>query len=174
MKLQIAAWESRSVLVNHLGDCARNALVGGGVEAPNAFYSCSAESGSGVCEVGIVLSNCGIRPSVMLDALSEMLLIGHDESISILDLVCLEIKRVIRLEAPFFEFIVDSLYGQILAIYELGVVALSGRGDVHWEFMTQDILKDWRIESGQLLISVEGKIDLSVFELRNGKECSGA
>jgi len=70
------------------------------------------------------------------------------------------------LEGLFFEFVIESTIGQILAIHELGVLALSQDAEFRWRFIAPDILTGWQITEENIRLSIMDSDYIELDKLR--------
>ena len=168
MSVPLESWDSKNLLLNHIAKCPRSIVIGVDVEAPRAYYSCSIANIKNPIQVGIVVNQTS-TPAVLLLPGSCHLLIGHDQSVSVVDIGSAELQSTSLLEGVFFEFLRDDVHSQMLAVHELGVVAVSKHGEVLWRYITSDILEDWIVAGDCLSLTVTDGDTPLVLSL-----CSGA
>lgn len=167
MNVPLVNWDTRNLLFNHIGKAASGLLVGGDAEAPRRYFSCSVER----LEIGIIVNQPAHLPCVLAVPRSSRLFIGYDQSVAIIDVTSIALLNTMLLEGVFFEFLPDYGRQQILAIHELGVVALSLSGNVVWRFITPDIVENWQIVHDCLSLTVMDQRDKITLNVADGKYC---
>ncbi|MGJ4945583.1 hypothetical protein ACQR1W_33830 [Bradyrhizobium sp. HKCCYLS1011] len=153
MKLSLIEWDSRNLLLEHLAKTERTVLIGRDIESPASFFSCRAPSSAGYVEIGVISNQTGGSVCCELLRSGKFLCIGRDQAVTIVDLAKVKIHLDERLDGVFFEFVADDSRNQVLAIHELGVVAISLDAHVNWRRSSADILEDWQIIGGSIQLS---------------------
>lgn len=153
MNLPSIEWDSRSLLLDQLSKTERSILIGGDIESPSSFFSCRVTSCAGYVEIGVISNQP--RGFVGFELLPDgtLLLIGHDQAFTVVNIAKVDVHLNEQLDGVFFEFLVDEPRHQVLAIHELGVVVLSFEGHVKWRYSSSDILEDWRIIGDSIRLS---------------------
>jgi len=163
-------WESKSALLAHLDSKGeRGLLIGGTAEAPHEFYSFSILSSSGGIEIGLLSSGFGNDPATVVVDGGRLALIGHDQSLTWVDLEKGAVASSMRLNGVFYKFI--SLKGddEIVAMHEIGIVRVTASGALKWSVDT-DIISDVRHgENGSLVLTMMDASPQVVVSLENGK-----
>ena len=167
MNLSLIEWDSRNLLLEHLCITAKSVLIGGDIESPYRFVSCRATSSAGDVEIGVISNQPGGSICCELLPRGNLLIIGHDQAATVVDLAKGAIDLNERLDGVFFEFIVDESRNQVLAIHELGVVAISFDGHVQWRCSSSEILEDWQVIGGSIQLSAMDDESMLV-DLANG------
>lgn len=102
----------------------------------------------------LFVSEPSIEPQLFfLDNNANECLLGFDEEVnrvSFLDLRCLE---RIQLLGHFYCFVAPPNLPTVLAIYELGVVAISRVGGVAWKCSTGDVVTEYDIGNEQIILT---------------------
>ena len=142
-------------------------MVGADTEAPRAYYSFSTERNGIPFQFGIIV-NQRKSPHVLSLPASQMILVGHDQAISVVDFANLKLSISKLLDGLFYEFLSDSANEQILVVHELGVIALSMTCEVKWSFVSPDVLLNWQIEDGKLRLDVTDSPAPYLIDLRTG------
>src|SRR6266700_193474 len=99
-------WESKSALIAHLNGCSHPTLViGGAAEAPRAYYSFVTISSRAVTEIGVISSGLGIEAQAIAMDGGRRVLVGHDKSLTWVDLQALHHVTSWQIGGVFFEFL---------------------------------------------------------------------
>jgi hypothetical protein len=153
MNLSLIKWDSRNQLLEHLSKTERSVLIGRDIESPSRFFSCRAISCVGDIELGVISNQP--RGSVCCELLHNrnLLIIGHDQTVTVVNIDEGAIHLHERLDGIFFEFIIDESRNQVLTIHELGVVAICFEGHVRWLYSSPEILEDWQMISGSIRLN---------------------
>jgi len=167
MSVRLRSWESQNLLFQHLMCMASSLVIGGDIESPQAFYSCSVERKGEMIEIGIIVNQPG-PPSVCHLQSSERVFIGHDQSLTIVDVGSCKVLEDILLEGMFFEFLTDDVFRQILVIHELGIVAVSSSGSIQWGYSTPDILEGWQLMNDRISLTVIDRLKPIILDLSSG------
>lgn len=161
------SWNSKSLLLSHLAECPVSVVIGRDVEAPRGYYSSSLEGISHPIQIGIIV-NQQKAPSLLLLPLARRIFVGHDQSISIVDLESSSLLKTTLLEGIFFEFLHIEEMGLILVLHELGCMALSEQGEVLWRYITRDILEGWSVVGNRLKLIIMDDDTSVILSLENG------
>lgn len=167
METQFTLWGSKSLLLGYLSQWQKSIVIGSDAEAPRGYYSCSLGSSDNPIQVAIITNQPNI-PALLFLPQDRYVLVGHDQSISILDLKIVSISDSILLEGVFFEFFHDEKQGLVLALHELGCMALSEEGKVLWRYLADDILEDWKIANDQITFTEMDRDEPVVVSLLTG------
>lgn len=154
-------------MIEHLSQCQRSILIGESVDYPAGYYSCSLDNGSHPVEMGII-TNQPETPILLLVAESQKVFVGKYGTISIFNLFSESLELTISLEGAFYEFVYLEKIKMILSFHELGCVALSEKGDVLWEYSTDDVLEDWNIVNDQITFNEMDCNEISKINLLTG------
>lgn len=152
--VSVRRWESKSALLAHLeASEARTLVIGFDAEAPRAYYSFSVASGHAEIEIGVIASGLGSEPAAVVLDKDRRVLLGHDTSITWIDLEPLAVASSRRLGGVFFEFLPVDSDDEIVILHELGALRVDANGAVKWSVDT-DIVEDSRIDAtGNLILT---------------------
>jgi hypothetical protein len=153
MKLSLTEWDSRNLLLEHLSKMKSSVLIGRDVESPVVFVSCQVHSTLGLAEIGVIASQRGGSICCELLPGEKFLCIGRDHAVTIVNLTKCDVHLDERLEGVFFEFVPDASRSQLLAVHELGVLAISFDALVNWRRSSADILESWSIVGDSIELS---------------------
>lgn len=165
MIASLQSWDSKSLLLSHLAECPASIVVGWDVEAPRGYYSCSLKGAPYPVQLGIIV-NQQKAPSLLLLLSARCVLVGHDQSISIIDLESGSLLETILLEGIFFEFLRIEEMELILVLHELGCMALSEQGEVLWQRAARDVLEGWRVVGDRLELTIMDDDTPEILNLR--------
>lgn len=168
MNLSLLPLESKNLLLRQSGEFSRSVIIGQHIEGPRAYYACHVDTGDPI-HIFIVVSQT-ITPEVWSHLESKTILVGHDQSLSVVDSEEARIKRASELEAIFFEFLDDNLHSQTLAVHELGIVALSHSGDELWRYLSDDIVENWEITNDRICLTIAEGNKPVFLSLLNGSD----
>jgi hypothetical protein len=130
-------------------------ILGGDAEAARRFYLYEVEDGSGQeCRIGVVSSDFGIRPFLLLRRAPATLIVCRDAAIDVVSLVDRAVLSSVPLDGAFFELIEIDGSSDVLVISELGASRLSATGESIWSVSTQ-VLENWRIRPDGVLVLQE-------------------
>src|SRR5262245_60325726 len=131
--LHLRTWASRTELLAHVkAHGARGLVIGGDVESPRTYHSCSIEPGGGDGEIAIISSGLGIAPAVVVIDQGTRALIGHDTSITSVDVNAMAIVTSRSLWGVFFEFFPVDAGDEIVVLHEIGVLRVDANATVKW------------------------------------------
>lgn len=153
MDAALKSWESKSVFLNYVTQGGAYIMINNHVEAPRGYYSCTVGGGTRTIRVGLIV-NQRQQPVMLPLPSSGCALFGYDQSISVVDYESVSVGKTINLEGIFFEFIIDREKARILALHELGVVALSEYGDELWRYLADDIIESWSLADDHLVLKI--------------------
>lgn len=136
-------------------------ILGANAEAPREFFAIDVpREEEKPLRIGIIASGTGIQPSLIRSLNRRCCAVGHDATVSLVDLGAARCSANIHLEGVFFEFIAFDSGDGFIVVHELGAVGMRFPDEELWSVST-DVLKSWRIAQG-------GKLILS--QLDGGKE----
>lgn len=149
--IQMEYWETRSLLLNHVEQNPPCVVVGNDTEAPRGFFSCVVDGVDNQIHIGVI-TNQSKTPRAIFFPVSRRVILGYDESVAVIDCLSAILRRAISLDGVFFEFLWDEEQAQIIAVHELGVVAISAFGEELWRYTTKEILEDWSMVNRRLIL----------------------
>lgn len=161
--------DSGAALAEYLrADGSPYVLVGVDAECPRSFWSFDFSSTNGRLRVGIIASNHGIRASWTASSDGGILAIGHDESVSFVDVAKCSLLSVRPLNGVFYEFILGDWHDQFIVLHELGAAKFDFLGSQNWSVST-DILEGWNMLNDQtLVLRHQGSEKEVVIDIRSG------
>jgi hypothetical protein len=110
----------------------------------------------------------GTVPECWLSKIGNCILVGHDTFFTSLK-IGEEIERSrIDLVGAFHDITDDKSRSQILVFHELGVLAVSLRGDLIWRFDAKDIVVGHNVIGGEMLLQFMDSSPLAI-DLSTGK-----
>ena len=145
-------YQSKNELDQYLGD-GDSVLVGASTTYPRKYYGLSVPDKNGhILKIGIVSSDQGIRPSWTPSQDLSVLVVGHDLSLSFIDIS----KRTINMEVPlewiFYEFVKQPDPDSVIVLHELGVAKFDFTGREIWSVSTPDIAQSARMKNDTTLV----------------------
>jgi len=148
-------WESKSALLAHLDACKpRTLVVGLNAEAPRTYFSFSIASSHGRSEIGVVSSGLGTNAAAVLLDGERRAFVGHDTSVTCIDVRALAIASSQRLGGVFFEFLPVDRDDEIVVLHELGALRVDAEGAVKWSVDSDVIEKSSTDSMGNLVLNV--------------------
>lgn len=127
-------------------------LLGDRLENVSAFWraNCDAWDGS---VIGIASNVGGIRPQFAVSAeQSSLWFIGYSLVINVVDVLTLSVKAQIPWISPLLEFLAPGPNGPLVAIFEIGVLALDWSGAEVWRRGFDDIITSWKLDGRGLAL----------------------
>jgi hypothetical protein len=167
MIASLQSWETKSLLYRHLAEYPTSVVVGRDAEYPRGFYSCTLAGVTYPIELGIIV-DYDVVPSLVLLSPARRVLVGHDQSISSVDLGSGLLLEKMDLDGVFFEFLRIEQMRLILVMHELGCIALSEHGIVLWQHTTRDILVGWSVVGSRIELAMWDVDTPDVLNLRSG------
>jgi hypothetical protein len=162
-ELQFVTQDSKSLLIERLRNFSESILLGDKAEAPRRFELTSEQSlGIGVC---ISIAGAGFAGIVTPE--NHRVFIGHDCTVSIIDLVSRKVIQSVNLLGPFYEFLEWQPQGIVLAFHELGLVAIAGNGSVVRQLHAPEIVEEWHVIGNLVSLSLSGSKKMR-FDLSTG------
>ena len=154
IKVTFQDFESRADLDTYLTRSAgRYVLVGADAEAPRRYYALDLTDESGVeTRVGIVSSHHGIPPSWVFSADGQILAVGHDQSVTVVDITNHRLASARELDGVFFEFIPQADPNNFIVLHELGAAKFDFSGNELWSVPTPDIAESAHVRDGKTLV----------------------
>jgi hypothetical protein len=146
-------FESKKDLEGHLRGERNSVLIGADAESPRRYYALNlAEKTGAQMKIGIVSSFHGIDPSWIFSVDAGVLVIGHDTSITFIDVAKHHVALVRNLDGVFFEFISEVDHARFLVLHELGVARFDFSGNELWSVATPDIAESAQIRDSQTVV----------------------
>lgn len=169
---RLVLWDSKAALCAHLGSTRSSTIVVGlAAEAPRLFYSATV----GGIELGIYSSGLGPMPAVIALDAGQCAIVGHDATLTWLDLAAERIAAEHRLGGAFFELLSVDLEDQVVVVHELGALRVDATGNVLWSVDTPDVVEDSRLDlRGNLVLSITDQDSPLIVSLRDGERPSTA
>jgi hypothetical protein len=163
-------FESRTELDVYLSAALHPVLIGADYEYPSKYYAVSLpDNADGEITIGIILNYHGIPPSWIFSASRSVLVVGHDESISFIDVPerCLTLTR--RLPWVFYKFLPEPDRAHFLALHELGVARFDFSGKELWSILTPDITENATMrQDGILVVRHQGPTKELLVDIESG------
>ena len=132
---------------------ANRVMVGADAESPRKYYVLDIADQTGwKMKIGIVSSFHGINPSWIFSADGSVLVIGHDLSITFIDLAKQRLALVRDLDGVFFQFIPEMHRSCFVVLHELGVARFEYSGVGLWSVSTPDIAESAHLRDGETLV----------------------
>jgi hypothetical protein len=142
---------SKADLDNHLTR-ANSVLAGASAEAPRKYYALDVtDNNGGQMTIGVVSSHHGIRPSWIFSTDGNVLALGHDLTITFIDVPNRRILAAQPLAGVFFEF-VHSNRNYLIVLHELGVAKFDFSGRQLWSISTPDIAESAKMQNDDTLV----------------------
>jgi hypothetical protein len=161
-------WDSKSEMEEQLRRHGRALLIGNDAEAPRLFYTLVL-AGDHPLMIGLCCSGLGIGPRVVTSRSRARLLVGHDCSLTCVDVPDGRIVITLRLDGAFYELI-ELAADNVAVIHELGAMKVNFDGAIGWMVSSPDVIKDFNIDRDVLKLVIEGmKAPLKV-ALSNGRQ----
>jgi len=128
-------------------------LVGASGEALRKYYALDVtDKNGGQMTVGILSSHHGIRPSWTFSEDGNVLALGHDLTVTFVDIANRCLRASQRLEGVFFEFINQSDHNYVIALHELGVANFDFSGRKLWSISTPDVAESAEMRNDETLV----------------------
>lgn len=164
--VKLKEFDSKAELIQHLENSGATAnLIGIEALAPRKFYALS--SVDLPAPVGLVLSFHGVEPLVRTNGSTGIVLLGHDCSVTGLNLSG-NVEFSLLLEGVFFEFI-DCEKDCVIAVHELGAVKIDSSGNCKWK-VHSGIVQEFRIHHpGELHLEIMDD-DCKIIDTATGAE----
>jgi hypothetical protein len=116
--------------------------------------------------IGIASEGHGLKPKLLLLPENNILLLGYNKSVSLVNCINNQLVKSICLDSLFYDFYKSEVHQKIIVIHETGVKVISFEGDALWDY-NGDIVKDYEIKDDILkLVFMDGEI--SWFDLFSG------
>lgn len=152
MTYDLAEYQSKNELDHYLAD-RDSILLGARTMSPRRYYGLSVSDKKGnSLKIGIVSSDQGIRPSWTPSQDSAVLVVGHDLSLSFIDMARRTITKELQLGAVFYEFVKQPHPTSLIVMHELGVAKFDFSGREIWSVSTPDIAQSAELENGKTLV----------------------
>lgn len=154
IKVTFQDFESRADLNTYLTRSAgRYVLVGADAEAPRRYYALDlSDESSAQTRVGIVSSHHGIGPSWVFSADGQILAVGHDQSVTLVDITNHRLASVRQLDGVFFEFTPQADRNSFIVLHELGAAKFGFSGNELWSVPTPGIAESAHVQDGKILV----------------------
>ena len=161
--LQLKMWESRAAFLAHVEAYgARSLIIGRDVEAPTAYYSCSIHDGDIDCEIAIISSGLGSSPAVVAMNGGARILVGHDTSLTSIDVNAMALVTSLSLTGVFFEFIALDADVELVVVHETGVLRVDANATTRWS-VECDVIEDFVVDGqGRLVLSTMDGAQLAI------------
>lgn len=147
--IDLVACDSKSEMEERLRTSSRALLVGVDAQSSRSFYTLKMTSDNPLV-IGLSLSGLGPKPSVEASRNGDRLLIGHDRSVTLVDVPSGKITATHSLDGAFFQF-VEPTEESVVVIHELGALKVGFDGAVGWTVPSSDMVESFRVESGRVL-----------------------
>ena len=116
-------------LLARLGESgAQTLLVGEDVEAPRRFWSFLVGSGPNAVEIGVISSGHGMAPAVIELDHGLVAIIGHDFSLTWVDLSRPAVTSSRAIGGVFYEFLPVESGDEVIILHELGALRVHFEG----------------------------------------------
>jgi hypothetical protein len=140
---------------------------------PRQFYSLElqpqfANSKESSTRIGLCSSRTGIEPQLLFDDNINMLYVGVDSSLCVLNLKNQQIKRL-ELGAPFYWMAHLTPHNATLVVYETGLLSLIPGGGIVWKHETHDVIATVALSSHDALQVTLLEGDTAVVDLVSGR-----
>lgn len=99
--------------------------------------------------IGIIFEGHGLKPQILVDAVSNKLMLGFNNEVVIVNCPKKTIESRIILNSLFYEFVLLNELKIIIVIQETGVLALNEEGKKLWKH-DSDIIENHKIVDGVL------------------------
>ena len=120
--------------------------------------------------LGICASRTGIEPQTLVDARHELLYVGLDSSVLIVQRT--SATKVISLDGCFYSMTLFPGADGVLVVHEIGILWLAPNGQVDWRYDT-DIIARVALSTPQTLDVKLLEGHKTTVDLSNGKVLSG-
>jgi hypothetical protein len=122
---------------------------------PRQFYSLElqpqfAGSKESSARIGLCSSRTGIEPQLLCDCVLNVVYVGVDSSLCVLDLKNQQTKRL-ELGAPFYWMARLTTHNATLVVYETGLLSLIPGGEIVWKHETHDVIATVALSSHDAL-----------------------
>jgi hypothetical protein len=165
----LVACDSKSEMEERLRTSSCALLVGVDAQSPRSFYTLKMTSGNPLV-IGLSLSGLGPKPSIAASRNGARLLIGHDRSVTLVDVPSGKITATHSLEGGLFQF-VEPVEESVVVIHELGALKVGFDGSISWTVPSSDVVESFRVEGGRVLeLSIAGFNASLRISLANGRE----
>lgn len=159
--IELLSWRLRKEMLAYLARRAtRSIVVGDSGARERLFFSILMTRGfdpDGVRGVGVVSERHGLVPGLIMRPDPVPLVIGSDWQVTGIRLSDLAVAYTVVLDGIFYEFLPTRDADPIVAVHELGVVAIRNDGEVAWSLSTPDILDHAEISQATLVVgSIDG------------------
>ena len=112
-------------------------------------------------------SHFGIKP-IAIQVSDSLLMVGHDKSVTAVDLNAGVPKFNIHLPAPFYHFLTGDEHDYIIVVYEIGLIRLSMNRTIEWALDT-DIVEGVQQDKDRLLVKTSGNPEPTPISIASGK-----
>ena len=155
-QIEIRTWGSRAELLSHLSQLGPSyALLGQDSEVEKVFCSATVYlPGPGDRRIGygVVAEGHGLVPQLLLQDPQVGLMVGFNREVVGLDAEVSRIRFRHRLDALFWTFLATRTPDVIVAVHEIGAVALSADGAELWR-CSKDLVTDYAIVGDELRLT---------------------
>lgn len=139
--------DSRSEMEERLRLASRSLLIGADAQSPRAFYLIEPEVNESI-RLGLCVSNQTPQPRAV--SFGAVLLVGHDQSLTWIDVQLGKVTAMHHLEGVFYDFVQHGDQ-EIGVIHELGALKVRADGTVCWTVATSDVIEGFAVEDARLL-----------------------
>lgn len=153
--LRMRAWPTRGDLVEALASCGGGYLVlGDTAEYATGFHSIAIFPRGIITRhfaIGICSETDGLPPNLLLKPEIGLIIVGYNSAIAGISVPGGEIRFEVQCDWLFSQFLDLPARKVTLALYEVGVLALSDAGEELWRRSTEIIL-DWTLLDDRLTL----------------------
>lgn len=148
-------WHTKTALLTHLGEAGiPSVVVGLDAEAPQLYCSFIVGTGDPGWEIGVIASGHGVDVAAVLLDEGRRFLLGHDTSLTWIDLESFALIASQPLGGVFYRFFPADRSDDVIVIHELGALRVDASGTVQWS-VDSDVVEDSTIDhNGNLLLRV--------------------
>lgn len=157
-RIELHSWDTKKEMLDFLGRSEGSLVLGENNEQEVEFYSatvhitCSKtdrEAESDIFAIGICSQGLGLKPQLLLLPQKELLIFGFNSETVGINLKREVVFRITFDRLPFRSLIHLWQQQVVLALHEIGVVALTEEGKEVWRY-SKDVLTGCTINLNQL------------------------
>ncbi len=131
---------SKSELLEILRSCgADSILIGTDAESPRTCFLLELTYAGAHIKIGMIMGFHGIKPSWALSPAEHTIAIGHDLTVSFIDLSEHRLVSSQKLDGPFYQLLLEDSGDHFIALHELGVDRFDCSGAHLWSVSTPDV-----------------------------------
>ena len=108
--------------------------------------------------IGIISEGHGLKPSIFFDSVNNVLYIGLNREVNIIDCENIGVLKKLELDSLFYDLLPLKSSCNII-IYELGIKCISKNGDIVWQYST-DVVSEAIIIDEVLKVTTDEQIIL--------------